>query len=84
MTVVGVRRDKASFPSGCKSHPATAPDGYNGSRHEGDEMAGAFSVECLLMTVFVESGEGGEWRFRSGCPSPMLRCGMAIECPKAI
>ncbi len=27
MSLHGVRRDKAAFPSGCKSHPATAPAG---------------------------------------------------------
>ncbi len=27
MSGIGVRRDKAAFPRGCKSHPATAPAG---------------------------------------------------------
>jgi hypothetical protein len=29
MTVLGVRRDKAAFSSGCESHPAIAPAGSN-------------------------------------------------------
>ncbi len=41
MTALGVRRAKAAFFSGCKSHPATiAPAGSNRSSHGGDEMAG--------------------------------------------
>ncbi len=46
MSVLGVRRGKAAFFSGCKSHPATiAPAGSNRSRHGGDEMAEASGVE---------------------------------------
>ena len=41
MSVVGVRRGKAAFFSGCKSHPAIAPAGSNRSSHGGDEMAEA-------------------------------------------
>ncbi len=40
---LGVRRGKAAFFSGYKSHPATiAPAGSNRSGHGGDEMAEAF------------------------------------------
>ncbi len=42
MTALGVRRGKAAFSSGCKSHPAIAPAGSNRSSHGGDEMAEAF------------------------------------------
>jgi hypothetical protein len=43
---VGVRRDKAAFFSGCKSHPATiAPAGSNRSSHGGNEVAEASGVE---------------------------------------
>jgi hypothetical protein len=38
---IHVRRDKAAFSSGCKTHPATAPAGSNRGRHGGDEMSGA-------------------------------------------
>ena len=45
MSAVGVRRAKAAFFSGCKSHPATiAPAGSNRSSHGGDEMAEAFGI----------------------------------------
>ena len=47
MPALGVRRDKAAFFSGCKSHPATiAPAGSNRSSHGGDEMAEAFGIAC--------------------------------------
>ncbi len=47
MSELGVRRDKAAFFSGCKSHPATiAPAGSNRSSHGGDEMAEAFGIAC--------------------------------------
>ena len=47
MSGLGVRRAKAAFFSGCKSHPATiAPAGSNRSNHGGDEMAVAFGVAC--------------------------------------
>ncbi len=40
-----VRRDKAAFFSGCKSHPATiAPAGSNRSSHGGNEVAEAFGI----------------------------------------
>ncbi len=43
LSEVGVRRAKAAFFSGCKSHPATiAPAGSNRSSHGGDEMAEVF------------------------------------------
>ncbi len=46
MSLVGVRRGKAAFFSGCKSHPAIAPAGSNRSSHGGDEMAEAFGIAC--------------------------------------
>ncbi len=47
MSALGVRRGKAAFFSGCKSHPATiAPAGSNRSSHGGDEMAEAFGIAC--------------------------------------
>ena len=43
---MGVRRGKAAFFSGCKSHPATiAPAGSNRSSHGGNEVAEASGVE---------------------------------------
>ena len=46
MSLVGVRRGKAAFFSGCKSHPATiAPAGSNRSSHGGNEVAEASGVE---------------------------------------
>ncbi len=46
MSGLGVRRAKAAFFSGCKSHPATiAPAGSNRSSHGGNEMAEASGVE---------------------------------------
>ncbi len=42
MSAQGVRRGKAAFFSGCKSHPATiAPAGSNRSSHGGNEVAEA-------------------------------------------
>ncbi len=46
MSAVGVRRGKAAFFSGCKSHPAIAPAGSNRSGHGGDEMAEALGIAC--------------------------------------
>gem|GEM_PF-6015455 len=47
MTALGVRRGKATFFSGCKSHPATiAPAGSNRSSHGGNELAEAFGIVC--------------------------------------
>ncbi len=46
MSEMGVRRGKAAFFSGCKSHPAIAPAGSNRSSHGGDEMAEAFGIAC--------------------------------------
>ncbi len=46
MSALGVRRGKAAFFSGCKSHPATiAPAGSNRSSHGGNEVAEASGVE---------------------------------------
>ena len=46
-SALGVRRAKAAFFSGCKSHPATiAPAGSSRSSHGGDEMAEAFGIAC--------------------------------------
>jgi hypothetical protein len=44
MTGTGVRRDKATLSSGCKTHPATAPAGSNRSSYGGDEIAEAFGM----------------------------------------
>ncbi len=41
LTACGVRRDKAAFSSGCKSHPAIAPAGSNRSNCGGNEMVEA-------------------------------------------
>ncbi len=46
MSALGVRRGKAAFFSGCKSHPAIAPAGSNWSSHGGNEMAEAFGYLC--------------------------------------
>ncbi len=47
MSELGVRRGKAAFFSGRKSHPATiAPAGSNRSSHEGNEVAEAFGIAC--------------------------------------
>ncbi len=45
MSELGVRRAKAAFFSGCKSHPAIAPAGSNRSSHGGDEMAETSGIE---------------------------------------
>jgi hypothetical protein len=46
MSRMGVRRDKAAFFSGCKSHPATiAAAGSNRSNHGENEVAEASGVE---------------------------------------
>ncbi len=62
MTALGVRRAKAAFFSGCKSHPATiAPAGSNRSRHGGDEMAEAFGIACHeLMSLDFRCGSTTE------------------------
>ena len=45
VTVSGVRRDKAAFLSGYKTHPATvAPAGSNRSSYGGNEVAEASDV----------------------------------------
>ena len=47
MTALGVRRDKAAFSSGCKSHPAIiAPAGSNRSNYGGNEMVEASGEAC--------------------------------------
>ncbi len=46
MSELGVRRGKAAFFSGRKSHPAIAPAGSNRSSHEGNEVAEAFGLAC--------------------------------------
>ena len=48
MTAKGVRRDKAAFSSGCKSHPATTPAGSNRSSYGGNEMAEAFGMRVTI------------------------------------
>ncbi len=46
-SALGVRRAKAAFFSGCKSHPATiVPAGSNRSSHGGIEVAEAFGIAC--------------------------------------
>jgi hypothetical protein len=45
---LGVRRDKAAFSCGCKSHPATAPAGSNRSSYGGNEMAEAFGMRVTI------------------------------------
>ena len=52
MSPVGVRRGKAAFFSGCKSHPGIAPAGSNRSSHGGDEMAEAFGIVCHELVSF--------------------------------
>jgi len=44
MYASGVRRAKAAFFIGCKSHPAIAPAGSNRSSPGGDKMAEAFGI----------------------------------------
>ena len=47
MSAKGVRRDKAAFSSGCKSHPAIiAPAGSNRSNCGGNEMVEASGEAC--------------------------------------
>ncbi len=62
MTGLGVRRGKAAFFSGCKSHPATiAPAGSNRSSHGGDEMAEAFGIAChALVSLDFRCGSNPE------------------------
>jgi hypothetical protein len=44
---MGLRRGKAAFFSGCKSHPAfIAPTRSNRSSHGGGEMAEPFDIAC--------------------------------------
>ncbi len=65
MSELGVRRGKAAFFSGCKSHPATiAPAGSNRSSHGGGEMAEAFGIACH---------ESVSLDFRVGSPSDHRR-----------
>ena len=52
MSGLGVRRGKAAFFSGCKSHSAIAPAGSNQSSHGGDEMAEAFCIACHQLVSF--------------------------------
>ena len=40
-SALGVRRAKAAFSSGCKSHPATVPAGSNRSNYGGNEIVEA-------------------------------------------
>ena len=47
MSALGVRRDKAAFSSGCKSHPAIiAPAGSNRSNCGGNEVVEASGEAC--------------------------------------
>ncbi len=57
MSAQGVRRVKAAFFSGCKSHPATiAPAGSNRSSHGGNEVAEASGA--------LARAGGSPWRHR--------------------
>ena len=48
-----MRRDKAAFLSGFKTHPATvAPAGSNRSSHGGNEMAEASGVEGHILVTW--------------------------------
>ncbi len=62
MTALGVRRAKAAFFSGCKSHPATiAPAGSNRSSHGGNEVAEAFGIACHeLVSIDFRVGSKAE------------------------
>jgi len=55
MIVIGVRRDKAAIPSGCKSRPAADSAASIRTSHGGNEIAEAFSVERRFMADRVES-----------------------------
>ncbi len=57
MSAMGVRRAKAAFFSGCKSHPATiAPAGSNRSSHGGNEVAEASGVEGHIWRLGERAG----------------------------
>ncbi len=61
MSELGVRRGKAAFFSGCKSHPAIAPAGSNRSSHGGDEVAEASGVEGHeLVSLDFRCGSGAD------------------------
>ena len=76
MSVMGVRRDKAAFFSGCKSHPATiAPAGSNRSSHGGNEVAEAFGIACYELVSL-------DFRFGSTTDShdpPLLRPHLGVK-----
>ncbi len=62
MSELGVRRAKAAFFSGCKSHPAIAPAGSNRNSHGGDEMAEAFGIACHeLVSIDFRCGSGSDY-----------------------
>ena len=47
MSALGVRRAKAAFSSGCKSHPVIiAPAGSNRSNYGGNEVVEASGEAC--------------------------------------
>jgi hypothetical protein len=48
LTAPGVRREKAAFSSGCKSHPASAPAGSNRSNDGGNEIVEAFDMSVTI------------------------------------
>ncbi len=75
MSVVGVRRAKAAFFSGCKSHPATiAPAGSNRSSHGGNEVAEASGVKGHQLVSLD---------FRSGsCVTSAARVAAARNCTR--
>ncbi len=65
MSEMGVRRGKAAFFSGCKSHPAIAPAGGNRSSHGGNEVAEAFGIACHeLVSLDFCYGSGSDQRHR--------------------
>ncbi len=61
MSELGVRRGKAAFFSGGKSHPAIALAGSYWSSHGGNEVAEPFSIACHeLVSLDFRSGSGDE------------------------
>ncbi len=80
MSELGVRRGKAAFFSGCKSHPATiAPAGSNRSSHGGNEMAEAFSKASHEL-VSLDFRCGSKLPV-SAAPGPRLESGLKPKSP---
>ncbi len=74
MSALGVRRGKAAFFSGCKSHPAIAPAGSNRSSHGGDKMAEVFGIACHELVSL-------DFRFGS-CVTSAARVAAARNCTR--